>query len=177
MICFRPCKKTLVLTPLSNPSRTHWFTKLDLGGVLTWVCCWLPIWGKFVHDPPGTVSHTVQDSPRREPQPHAVGLLHGSSFHSLLLPYALTVGRAPQYELPREERQLVDQPLQEMRPPSQKQEEQMWPLGVWSLLGRVEEQRGTQGRGHARRGRTGTSKFISNSLKCSLVFYENSTSH
>lgn len=37
---------TCAHTPLNNPSKTVWFTKMDSGDILALICCELPIWGE-----------------------------------------------------------------------------------------------------------------------------------
>jgi hypothetical protein len=41
---FRTCNP-LTHIPVSNLDETHWFTKLDFGGIHTLVYHWLPTWG------------------------------------------------------------------------------------------------------------------------------------
>lgn len=58
---FCSCKQPLTHTPVFNPSKTHWFTKLECDNILTSVHYWFPVWevSTFVHISPGTVSHST----------------------------------------------------------------------------------------------------------------------
>jgi hypothetical protein len=40
------CKWPFTHSAIHNPNKTHWFTKLDSGGIHTLVCCGLPICAK-----------------------------------------------------------------------------------------------------------------------------------
>lgn len=51
----------VISAPVNNPwpNKTHWFTKMNSGGILTLVCLLPPTWGEktTVHISPGRVSH------------------------------------------------------------------------------------------------------------------------
>lgn len=59
---------TLTPIPESSPGDTHWFSKLDFGGVLAFLCCQLPVWGArtCVHGSPRRMSHNEEKEWKEE---------------------------------------------------------------------------------------------------------------
>lgn len=55
------CKESLIQGPVSDSNKTHWFTKMDLDGIVTFVGHGCPTWGEQVSIPisPGKVHLTM----------------------------------------------------------------------------------------------------------------------